>query len=116
MTSHTHTYPLLNIYRFSHEPIEGVARLHIETCTIYWDVMISIQYFGIPAAAAAVAIVFNQNPTPRTTSKFMAEQKMLLSAVALVSRLIHSHNRMLSEEKQNVNQILAYSFRRKCRQ
>jgi hypothetical protein len=35
---------------------------------------------------------------------------MLLSAVALVSRLIHSHNQMLSEDKQNVNQILAYSF------
>lgn len=36
---------------------------------------------------------------------------MLLSAVALVSRLIHSHNRMLSEDnKKKVNQILAYSF------
>lgn len=37
--------------------------------------MISIQNFGIQAAAAAVAIVFNQNPTPRATRKFMAEQK-----------------------------------------
>jgi hypothetical protein len=77
--------PLLNIYRFSHEPIEGVSRTldYILRRVLYWDVMISIQYFGIQAAAAAVAIVFNQNPTPRATRKFMAENKKCCCQLSL---------------------------------